>query len=268
MWLDQREGYLDGVRRGLSMVIYPFQLLVNSPGAVWDWVEESFATRGRLGDENEGLKLRLREADLKLMRLADLEQENLRLRGMRAATARIAERVMVAEIMNVDLNPYRHRVIINKGAGDGVFKGQAVLDATGVFGQITHAGMFSSEAILITDAEHAIPVQVNRNGLRSLAVGTGDLNRLSLPFLPTNADIKVGDLLVSSGLGGVFPAGYPVAIVTKADKMAAQTLANVVAEPAATLDRDREVLLIWLMDVPSAEDKPDSAAQPPAVKQP
>jgi len=268
MWLDQREGYLDGVRRGLSMVIYPFQLLVSSPGAVWDWVEESFATRERLGTENEGLELRLREADLKLMRLADLEQENLRLRGMRAATARIAERVMVAEIMDVDLNPYRHRVIINKGIGDGVFKGQAVLDATGIFGQITHAGEFSSEAILITDAEHAIPVQVNRNGLRSLAVGTGDLNRLNLPFLPTNADIKVGDLLVSSGLGGVFPAGYPVATVTKADKMAAQTLANVVAEPAATLDRDREVLLIWLTGVPAAEAAPDAAAKPPAVKQP
>lgn len=268
MWLDQREGYLDGVRRGLSMVIYPFQLLVSSPGAVWDWVEESFATRDRLGSENEDLKLRLRQADLKLMRLADLEQENLRLRGMRAATARIAERVMVAEIMDVDLNPYRHRVIINKGAGDGVFKGQAVLDATGIFGQITHAGEFSSEAILITDAEHAIPVQVNRNGLRSLAVGTGDLNRLNLPFLPTNADIKVGDLLVSSGLGGVFPAGYPVATVTKADKMAAQTLANVVAEPAATLDRDREVLLIWLTGVPAAEAIPDSAAKPPADKQP
>jgi len=257
MWLDQREGYLDGVRRGLSMVIYPFQLVVNSPGAVWDWVEESFSTRERLGIENEGLKLRLREADLKLMRLADLEQENLRLRGMRAATARIAERVMVAEIMDVDLNPYRHRVIINKGAGDGVFKGQAVLDATGIFGQITHAGQFTSEAILITDAEHAIPVQVNRNGLRSLAVGTGDLNRLSLPFLPTNADIKVGDLLVSSGLGGVFPAGYPVAVVTKADKMAAQTLANVVAEPAATLDRDREVLLVWVKQPP-----PEPAAPP------
>lgn len=268
MWLDQREGYLDGVRRGLSMVIYPFQLLVSSPGAVWDWVEESFATRERLGRENEDLKVRLRDSDLKLMRLADLEQENLRLRGMRAATARIAERVMVAEIMNVDLNPYRHRVIINKGTGDGVFKGQAVLDATGVFGQITRAGMFSSEAILITDAEHAIPVQVNRNGLRSLAVGTGDLNRLSLPFLPTNADIKVGDLLVSSGLGGVFPAGYPVATVTKADKMAAQTLANVVAEPAATLDRDREVLLIWLTGVPATEVVPDSPTKAAAVKQP
>jgi len=268
MWLDQRQGYLDGVRYALSMVVYPFQQLVNSPGAVWDWVEESFVTRERLGRENEVLKVRLREADLKLMRFTDLEQENLRLRGMRAATARIAERVMVAEILDVDLNPYRHRVIINKGTGDGVFKGQAVLDATGVFGQITRAGAFSSEAILITDAEHAIPVQVNRNGLRSLAVGTGDLSRLSLPFLPTNADIKVGDLLVSSGLGGVFPAGYPVATVTKADKMAAQTLANIVAQPAAALDRDREVLLVWLTEPAVTEVGPDSSAVPPAVKQP
>lgn len=269
MWLDQRQGYLDGVRHALSMVTYPFQLLVNSPGAAWDWLEESFITRERLSRENEQLTVRLREADLKLMRFADLEQENLRLRGMRAATARIGERVMVAEILEVDLNPYRHRVIINKGTGDGVFKGQAVLDATGVFGQVTNAGAFTSEAILITDAEHAIPVQVNRNGLRSLAVGTGDLSRMSLPFLPTNADIKVGDLLVSSGLGGVFPAGYPVATVTRADKMAAQTLANIVAQPAATLDRDREVLLIWLTERPVTEVAPESpAAALPAAKQP
>ena len=115
---------------------------------------------------------------------------------------------------------FRHRVIINKGTRDGAFKGQPLLDATGIFGQITRAGTFSSEAILITDSEHAIPVQVNRNGLRTIALGTGDLDlrRLSLPFLPTNADIKVGDLLVSSGLGGVFPPGYPVATVTKVDK--------------------------------------------------
>jgi rod shape-determining protein MreC len=269
MWLDQRGGYLETVRHALSMVTYPLQLLVNSPGAAWDWLHESFATRERLSEENDALKARLRESDLKLMRFADLEQENLRLRDMRAATARIAERVTVAEIMHVDLNPYRHRVIINKGTGAGVFKGQAVLDASGVFGQITHAGPFSSEAILITDAEHAIPVQVNRNGLRSLAVGTGDLTRLSLPFLPINADIRVGDLLVSSGLGGVFPAGYPVGTVTKADMIAAQALANVVAVPAAKLDRDREVLLIWLKEPPAIELAPETTAAAPASgKQP
>ncbi len=268
MWLDQRYGYLDGLRYALSMVTYPFQLLVDSPSTAWNWLEESFSTRERLSKENTRLSRRLREAELKLMRLADLEQENLRLRGMRAATARISERVIVGEILHVDLDPYRHRVIINKGTRDGAFKGQALLDATGVFGQITQAGAFSSEAILITDAEHAIPVQVNRNGLRSLAVGTGNLGRLSLPFLPTNADIKVGDLLVSSGLGGVFPAGYPVATVTKVDKMAAQTLANVVAQPAATLDRDREVLLVWLTERTAEEVAPQPSAPPPAEKQP
>jgi rod shape-determining protein MreC len=248
MWLDQRQGYLEGLRHVLSMVAYPFQVLVDSPSAAWDWLDESFTTRERLSRENAALRKRLRESDLQLMRFADLEQENVRLREMRAATARISERVIVGEILRVDLDPYRHRVIINKGTRDGAFKGQALLDATGVFGQITRAGAFSSEAILITDSEHAIPVQVNRNGLRTLALGTGNLTRMSLPFLPTNADIQVGDLLVSSGLGGVFPAGYPVATVTKVDKKAAQTLASVVAQPAATLDRDREVLLVWLSE--------------------
>jgi rod shape-determining protein MreC len=267
MWLDQRQGYLEGVRHVLSMATYPLQLLVDSPSAAWNWIDESFATRERLGRENQQLRARLRESDLKLMRFADLEQENLRLREMRAATARISERVVVGEILHVDLDPYRHRVIINKGTHEGAFKGQALLDATGVFGQITRAGAFSSEAILITDAEHAIPVQVNRNGLRTLALGTGGLDRMTLPFLPTNADIKVGDLLVTSGLDDVFPAGYPVATVTKVDKMSAQTLANVVARPAATLDRDREVLLVW-PNQPKADAAPAPVPEPPAEQKP
>ncbi len=252
MWLDQRQGYLEAARRALSMVTYPVQVAVNSPTALWDWLHEVFATRERLQKENAQLTVRLRDADFRLMRLADLEQENLRLRGLRDATSRVAERFVVAEILRVDLNTFRHRVIVNKGTRDGAFKGQPLLDAAGIVGQITRAGTFSSEAILITDSEHAIPVQVNRNGLRSIAVGTGDLDlrRLSLPFLPTNADIKVGDLLVSSGLGGVFPAGYPVATVTKVDKGVAQTLAAISAEPAARLDRDREVLLIWTDEPP------------------
>jgi rod shape-determining protein MreC len=261
MWLDQRQGYLEGLRHALSMVSYPFQVLVDSPSAAWEWLEESFATRERLSRENDELRKRVRESDLRLMRFEDLEQENLRLREMRAATARISERVVVGEILRVDLDPYRHRVIINKGTRDGAYRGQPLLDATGVFGQITRAGAFSSEAILITDAEHAIPVQVNRNGLRSLALGTGSPDRLSLPFLPTNADIKEGDVLVSSGLGGVFPAGYPVATVTKVDKMAAQTLANVVAKPAATLDRDRELLLVWPNEPKADEVFPAAAPE-------
>jgi rod shape-determining protein MreC len=248
MWLDQRQHYLEQVRYALSMAAYPIQLLVHSPGAAWSWAHESFTSREQLRAENLKLQARLRAADLKLMRFAALEQENLRLRAMREATAGLTDRVMVADIMQVDLNPFRHRVIINKGTRDGVFKSQPLLDATGVFGQITRAGAYSSEAILISDAEHAIPVQVNRNGLRTIAVGTGDLARLSLPFLATNADIKEGDLLVTSGLGGVFPVGYPVATVSKVDKQVAQSLAEIWAKPAATLDRDREVLLVWLQE--------------------
>jgi len=267
MWLDQRQGYLEAARRGLSMMTYPVQVAVNSPAALWDWLHEVFATRERLQKENAELKLRLRDSDFRLMRFSDLEQENLRLRGLRDATSRVAQRYTVAEILRVDLNPFRHRVIINKGSHDGAFKGQPLLDASGIVGQITRAGTFSSEAILITDSEHAIPIQVNRNGLRSIAVGTGGQSlHLSLPFLPTNADIKVGDLLVSSGLGGVFPAGYPVATVTKVDKEVTQTLAVISAEPAAALDRDREVLLIWTaeppIDVATESAAPGSGARP------
>lgn len=264
MWLDQREGYLEAARRGLSMMTYPVQVAVNSPAALWDWLRDVFATRERLQKENAELKQRLRVSDFRLMRFADLEQENLRLRGLREATSRVAQRYTVAEIL-VDISPLRHRVIINKGSRDGAFKGQPLLDASGIVGQITRVGTFSSEAILITDSEHAIPVQVNRNGLRSIAVGTGDLRRLSLPFLPTNADIKVGDLLVSSGLGGVFPAGYPVAKVTKVEKEVAMTLAAITAEPVASLDRDREVLLIWTDERP-IDVATESTAQGPGAK--
>jgi rod shape-determining protein MreC len=270
MWLDQRQGYLESLRRALSMVTYPVQEAVNSPSAFWDWLHESFETREHLQKENGQLKVRVRDADLKLMRLADLEQENMRLRGLREATSRVAQRFVVAEILRVDLNPFRHRVIVNKGTRDGAFKGQSILDATGIFGQITQAGTFSSEAILITDAEHAIPVQVNRNGLRTIAVGTGDTGSLSLPFLATNADIKEGDLLVSSGLGGVYPPGYPVATVTKINKAAAQMLADISARPAATLDRDREVLLIWTdeppIDVPTESQDTTAAKPAPGAK--
>jgi rod shape-determining protein MreC len=270
MWLDQRQGYLESLRHALSMVTYPVQVAVNSPTAFWDWLHESFETREHLQAENAQLKVRLRDADFRLMRLVDLEQENMRLRGLREATSRVAQRFVVAEILRVDLNPFRHRVIVNKGTSDGAFKGQPILDASGIFGQITRAGTFSSEAILITDAEHAIPVQVNRNGLRTIAVGTGDPGTLSLPFLATNADIKAGDLLVSSGLGGVFPPGYPVATVTKVNKAAAQMLAEISAEPAAKLDRDREVLLIWTneppIDVPAEPEETTATKTTPGAK--
>jgi rod shape-determining protein MreC len=251
MWLDQRQNYLGSVRRALSVAGYGVEVTVSSPFFAWGWLSDYFATRGRLLRENETLHAHERETDLRLQRFEALEEENQRLRELRTSTAHIAQKFLVGEIMQVDLDPFRHRVRINKGSHDGVQQGQPILDAAGVVGQITRVGVFSSEAILITDAEHAIPVQVNRNGLRTIAVGTGNLSQLSLPYLAANSDIHEGDLLVTSGLGGVFPAGYPVGIVKKIDREVAQTLVSIIVTPAAALDRDREVLLVFQPQQPA-----------------
>jgi rod shape-determining protein MreC len=178
---------------------------------------------------------------------------------MRARTAGIAEKALVASILNVDLDPFRHRVLLDKGAADGVFKDQAVLDGDGIFGQVAKVNASTSEVILISDAEHAIPVQSNRSGVRTIAVGTGDLNKLSLPFVTVESDLQEGDLLLSTGLGGVFPSGYPVAQVSKV-KRAGSTFALVEAKPTARLDQAREVLLVWfqppVVAAPAAADAP------------
>ena len=244
MVADQRYDQLGRVRGWISAAVYPAQAAVDMPFRAWDWVTGLFADRSRLRKENFELTARLRLANLQLQRFAALEEENRRLRDMRENSAGVAERVLVASIMNVDLDPFRHRVLLDKGAADGVFKGQAVLDAEGIFGQVSKVNAQTAEVILISDAEHAIPVQSNRSGLRTIAVGTGDPDRLSLPFVTVEADLRAGDLLLTTGMGGVFPPGYPVAEVTRVDRTAT-TFALVEARPTALLDRDREVLLVW-----------------------
>lgn len=245
MVADHRRHHLAAIRDWVATAAYPFQWAVQAPVAAWDALTESFATRTRLQAENvryaaENLVLRL-----KLMRFESLEQENRRLRAARESSARVVQRTLVAEIVRVDLDPFRQRVLVNKGTLDGVFRGQAALDANGIFGQVTRAGPVSAEIIMISDPEHALPIQVNRTGARSIALGTGRAGLLSLPYLPQNADVIVGDLLVSSGLGGVYPPGYPVGKVTSVVRDPAQPLLAVEAEPQAALDRDPEVLLVW-----------------------
>ena len=171
--------------------------------------------------------------------------------------------------MDVDLDAFRERVLVDKGAQDGVFVGQAVLDAGGVFGQVARVGQLTAEVILVSDATHAIPVQINRNGLRTIAVGTGDMGRLKLPYLSTSADVVVGDLLVTSGLGGGFPAGYPVGTVAEVKRDPAQSLADVDVKPAAALDRSRELMFVWLKPqattpVPAAAATSATSAAPAA----
>lgn len=248
MFLDHRDDHLVRIRQVFSVVVYPVQMAVDLPFEMWRWATDSLADRSRLLDENSELKSEQFEYDARLQRMDALEAENIRLRAMLDSSARVSDRVLVAEILAVDLDPYRQRFSINRGLGDGVYVGQALLDANGVVGQIVGVEIFTSEAVLISDADHAVPVSVNRNGLRTIAVGTGDSGRLSLPYLTNSADIEVGDLLVSSGLGGVFPSGYPVGRVLAVQRRPGQSFAEVVAEPAAELDRDREVLLVWTAD--------------------
>lgn len=257
MVADQRYDQSALVRGWLTAAAYPAQRAVDAPFRAWNWLTDSFADRSRLRKENLEVTARLRLANLQLQRFAAIEEENRRLRDMRENSAGVAERVVVASILNVDLDPFRHRVLLDKGAADGVFKGQAVLDAEGIFGQVSKVNARTSEVILISDAEHAIPVQASRSGLRTIAVGTGDSRKLSLPFVTVESDLKPGDQLLSTGMGGVFPPGYPVAEITRVERAATATFALVEARPTALLDRDHEVLLVWF--------KPPVSPEPPAA---
>jgi rod shape-determining protein MreC len=202
------------------------------------------------------------------MRVDALEQENAELRGLRAALPPpLMRHAILAEIISVETNPLRQRIVINKGARDGVSLNQAVVDGNGVLGQVARLGPWSAEIILVTDPEHAIPVQVTRNSLRSIAVGSGNSGELLLPYLAVNSDVKSGDLLVTSGLGGVFPAGLPVARISGVRRGdSTQLLAQVRAQPLASIDTDREVMLLEFEPAhPDAPAPNPPIAAPPAA---
>ncbi|TCK19234.1 rod shape-determining protein MreC [Thiogranum longum] len=265
MTIDHRQHHLDSVRSALSVVVYPLQLLVDLPGNTIDWFRESLSTRRQLQEENFSLRKQQQVLNTQLQKLEALEAENRHLRALLDSSFQVGERPMlIAALLSVDMDPYRHQIEINKGSLDNLFEGQPLLDSRGIMGQLVHVGPFTSTAMLITDPAHAIPVQVNRNGLRTIALGTGKFDQLELPNIPNNADIQVGDLLVSSGLGGRFPPGYPVAEVTEVEHDPGRAFSLVLARPRAQLDRSREVLLVWPEQVerpPEPVDSDDPAVQ-------
>jgi rod shape-determining protein MreC len=253
MILDQRFNWLGRAHYLLQAASYPVELAVSSPVAAWRWMQSSFASRDSLEAENQRLRTRLRDLELRSMRYDALAQENAALIGLRNSLPPVAQRWLPADIVNIQLDSLRQRVLIDRGSVNGVTAGQAVLDDQGVVGQTMHVGPWSAQVILITDPEHALPVQIERTGLRTIAVGAGDSTSLALPYLAANADVRAGDVLVTSGLGGVFPPGYPVARVTEVHKDTVQPLAHVRAVPFAHLDTDTEVMLIWFRhDSPAA----------------
>jgi rod shape-determining protein MreC len=258
----------------LATVVWPVQVIVDAPHSLLNWAEQKIATHRALTDENAQLKNQLLQANVSLQQLAALQQENERLLNLMQATAQMGGRVSVASILSADLDPFRHLVVIDKGSHDGVYEGQTVLDAYGIVGQVTRADLLASEVTLISDPGQAIQVEVNRTGLRTLAVGSADLTQLSLPYITNSADVKQGDLVVSSGLGGRYPAGYPVAVVTQFDRDPAEPFAHVSARTAADLNHGHEVLLYWPAQAPPASElppKPAAAVKPgtkPARKKP
>ena len=244
MTFDHRFHQLESVRDVLSTAIYPLQYAIQLPFDAGRRLARNLASHNALLEENSRLRQKQLFINAQLQKLAALETENRRLRLLLESSVNIRERVLIAELLTVDFDPYRHQILLNKGTYHGAHVGQPLVDQQGVIGQIIHANTLTSTAILITDPNHALPVQINRNGLRTLALGTGNFQELELPHIPNNEDVQVGDLLVTSGLGGRFPRGYPVAVVTKVEFDRGSPFAHIIARPTTQLDRSREVLLI------------------------
>ncbi|KJV07302.1 rod shape-determining protein MreC [Methylocucumis oryzae] len=246
----QRTQQIDLLRAALSFVVDPIKYLVDLPSTVYKQASESIQSYVNLKEENG----RLRDYQLihqtQLLKLEALEKENIRLRALLENSFKLGEQVLIAELLSVNMAPYEHIVVVNKGTRFGVHQQQPVLDANGVVGQVFRAMPLTSEIMLITDPNHAVPVQVNRNGLLTIAVGSGQINKLLLPYLPSNADIRPGDLLITSGLGGTFPQGYPVAVVDEFTSQLNKPFANITATPMAKLDRNRELMIVWSNSTP------------------
>lgn len=248
MTMETQNRTLLTLRSVMSEMLYPIQFVVSLPVAAFDSVHETLASRSRLIEENRKLRNEHLVYQSRLQKLALLEAENDRLHTLLSSAQRIEQRVLVAEMLAVDLDPFRQNILINKGRRHEVYVGQPVIDARGIMGQITQVSSNSATALLISDPSHSIPVRVVRNGLRTIATGMGTPERIKLNYIPGNGDIEIGDILVSSGLGGRFPVDLPVGRVSDVRRPPGKAFATVYAEPAAGLDRSHEILLVWQDD--------------------
>lgn len=262
MFMDQRLGNLQTLRLALSAAAAPVRWIADFPSAVLA-LGDYFESREQLRVENKALKRQQLLLRAKVERLQSLEAENRRIRALLQSAEAIKQRVLVAGVLAASPDPYRHYIMLNKGSLDGVYAGQPLIDAYGVMGQVTQVGLMSSMAILLTDPNYGIPVEINRNGLQTIADGGGEGHGLRLPYLPANANVRVGDQLVTSGLGGRYPAGYPVGTVTSVKHQTGEYFLNVRAKPAAHLRQGREVLLVWNNSLKHSSDTPSQDTPPP-----
>lgn len=259
MAMDHRGQYVARVRGLAQYAVEPVYYVVEWPVSALRNLFGQFQSQRSLRHDNERLRQELLGQQGRLQRMQTLAEENQRLRALFEGAQSQPYDFMFAELLQVELDPFAHQVLIDRGSSDGVEVGQAVIDGQGVMGQVEDVHLHSARVRLISDPSHALPVQINRTGLRTVAFGLGETHRLSLPNVPREADVRAGDLVVTSGLGGRFPGGYPVAEITAIDREEGLTFARVEAKPLAALDQGREVLLIRVPPQPA----PDAAGEQP-----
>jgi len=275
MLLDARAHHLQNIRNGLTVLLSPIQVIAAIPVRVGGAVVDFFRGDRALHEELTQLNAAQPLLQARMQRYEALEAENAHLRALLGTSALVADKAVAAELREVASEPFRRTLVIAKGEKDGLYVGQPVIDAFGIRGQVSEVGVLQSKAILITDPGHAIPVQVNRNGLRAIAFGTGAPDTVAIRYLTASADIQVGDLMISSGIGGSFPFGYPVARVSQIVNNPNESFLDISATPVAKLGHDKEVLLIWpsqkVLPPPApakAEKKPAPAKKPVEAKKP
>ncbi|SFT32265.1 rod shape-determining protein MreC [Halomonas saccharevitans] len=260
MYADARFTRMEPVRAQLSTLVAPIQWAVSLPSDVLNWGSLALSEQRALVDENRRLREQILTLSHRVQRMASLTAENVRLRELLAATRERDIPYITAELLSLDPDPFTHQMVIDRGRRDGAYVGQPVLDAAGLVGQVTATSAYSSRVLLLADASHALPVQVNRNGLRFVVQGMGSYDALSVKHAPDTADISEGDLLTTSGLGGRFPPGYPVARVSSVVHDPGEPFARVTAEPVAQLQRSRHFLLLFPPATPLAPPEGELAA--------
>jgi rod shape-determining protein MreC len=244
MVVDARTAWLQTPRNVLAVGVSPIQTLASLPTTIGRVISSVLSAEPDIKIAYENLRNEYFQLKSEALLLRSLQEENEGLRSLLDASERLKEKITLAELINVSIDPYNHSVLVGRGFSHGVYQGQAVIDDQGVIGQVTEVMPFNSSVVLLTDPGHALPVQVQRTGLRTVIYGTGSVSELSVPFLNQNSDIRSGDLLVSSGLGGRFPNGYPVATVSEVKVIEDQAFMRILATPIAKLDRSNHVLLL------------------------
>lgn len=263
---DSRLQYLNSLRQNLVAILHPLQVVANAPSQFYNATGEYFSTHHRLLNENQQLKQQALKNDIALQRLNTLALENDHLRQLLQANKALVESSILGEIMHVGRDPFTKKVIVNRGESHQIVAGEAVVDATGVIGQVTRTYPSSSEVTLITDKSLAIPIQVERNGLRAIAFGHGRDNTLDLPYLPANVDIRRGDKLVTSGIDGIYPAGLAVATVSKIEVTPDSPFAHIICVPTGGVENHRQVLLVSIPHIQSPAASHGVPSNPPASK--